>query len=304
VLIGKLSILEVPLLYGMAALLYLCASIRSLLNIRGHSMFASSMVVLEAVGRLLAFAAVAWILGASAQSLLLSSIVALGFEFIVLCWQARRVLPLSGASDALDPPLRVLRITFALAGGAASNIVQLQAYRVLFPAAGHASTSAALGVTANIGAVAMSACSQVFSQLFLPRLYRNGGAWIGRYVGWAVAMTAALLTLALLLSEYLVQHLTQAAYLPYAPAVGIGIVIEASNMLIGAYSVYLTLNGRAIMLFWFQLVGAIISLSACMITLNWRPDSPLLLGLAVAGSQILVTPALGFYVYRLQRRSR
>jgi hypothetical protein len=32
------------------------------------------------------------------------------------------------------------------------------------------------------------------------------------------------------------------------------------------------------------------------------PDSPMLIGLVIAGSQVLVTPALAFYVHRLQRQ--
>lgn len=120
------------------------------------------MIVLESVARLFAFILAVWAVGASARSLLCSSIFALAVELVLLLWQARRSLPLSDDMQALDRPAHVLRTTSALAGGAASNTVQLQAYRVIFPAAGHSNTAAALGVTANIGAVAMSACAQVF----------------------------------------------------------------------------------------------------------------------------------------------
>lgn len=99
------------------------------------------------------------------------------------------------------------------------------------------------------------------------------------------------------------RHLTHAEYVPYAGAIGVGIVIEACNMVIGAYSVYLTLHGRAGVLFLFQLGGAVLSLTGCLALLFQAPASPFALGLVVAVSQLAVTPALAFYVHRLLRRN-
>lgn len=300
---GQLTVADLPLLYGLAALLYICSSIRNLLNIRGQASFAAAMVVLEAFGRLVAFVAVCHWVTPSARTLLASSIAALAAELVILVQRARRSLPFTNNGEPLDTPGHIVRTAGALSGSAASNTVQLQAYRLLFPATGHAPTSAALGVTANIGAVAMSACAQVFSQLFLPRLYQTRGASIGQYVGWSVGMAAAVLAVGLSLSEMLVRHLTQSAYVPYAAAIGVGIIVEAGNLVIGAYGVYLTLHGRAAMLFRFQLAGAMISLGGCLVVMYQAPDSPLLVGAVVAVSQLLITPALGFYVHRLQRQT-
>jgi len=299
VALGLLSVGDVPLLYTMAALLYLCASVRNLLNIRGQSTFAASMVVMESVARLVAFVIAASTIGASARTLLMSSIAALAAELVILGWRARCTLPLSAVDERLDTPGHIVRTAAMLAGGAASNTVQLQAYRVIFPAAGHAPTAAALGVTANIGAATMGACAQVFSQLFLPRLYQSGGASISAYVRWGTAVAVGMLIVGLALAEFLVRHLTQAAYVPYAPAIGIGIVLEACNMLIGAYGVFLTLRGRTGALFHAQLTGAVLSLTGCLLLLLYLPQSPLMLGMVVAGAQLLVTAALGLYVYRL-----
>jgi len=148
----------------------------------------------------------------------------------------------------------------------------------------------------------MGACSQVFSQLFLPRLYGTRGTSIGQYVRWSLGVAAAVLSLGLCFSEFLVRHLTQPAYVPYAAAIGVGIVIEAGNLIIGAYAVFLTLHGRPGVVFQFQLAGAIFSLAGCLLLMTHAPVSPLLVGAVVATSQLLVAPALAFYVHRLQRR--
>jgi O-antigen/teichoic acid export membrane protein len=297
-----LEIKQVPLLYGLAALLYLCSSLRNLLNIRGHAMFTASMILLESLGRLIVFLVVVSVFGASAQMLLFSSILALVAELLVLFFYAQQVLPLSSDRRALNQPIQIIRTAATLSGGAASNTVQLQAYRVAYPAAGHSDTAAALGVTANIGAVGMSACSQVFSQLFLPKLYQSKGDSIGQYSRWAALVAVSLLTITLPLSEFLVRNLTNSEYVPYASAIGVGIVIEAGNLLIGGYSVYLTLHGRTGALLWFQLMGAIFSLTGCLVLLTQAPNSPILLGMMVAFSQLLVVPALALYVYHLKRK--
>ena len=302
VLTNLLRVSDAPLLYAMAALLYLCSSLRNLLNIRGHAVFAAGMLLMESVARLLAFVAMAALLGASAQMLVLSTIAALAAELLVLVWQARRVLPSSASSEPLDAARHIVRTSLTLAGSAASNTAQLQGYRVMFPAAGFAGTAATLSVAANIGAVGMSACAQIFSQLFIPRLYQGNGASIGWYVKWASAMALAVMVIGMTLAEPLVRLLTKELYVPYASAIGVGIVIEAGNMLIGAYTVYLTLHGRTAVLFWFQFAGAIISLTGCLLLLFLLPKSPLLLGMVVAGSQLIITPLLALYVYRLQRR--
>lgn len=300
--LNLLSVSDVPLLYGLASLLYLCTSLRNLLNIRGQAIFSAGMIALESTARLLAFIIAVATLGASARTLLMSSIVALAAEFILLLWQAHRSLKISDVEERLDHPAKILRTVATLAGGAASNTVQLQAYRILFPAVGHADTVAALGVTANIGGVAMSACAQVFSQLYLPRLYQSQGASIGQYAGWATAVGLGLLAVALPMSDFLVRHLTHAAYVPYASVIGIGIVIEACNLLIGAYGVYLTIHGRTGTLFRFQLAGAVLSLAGCIWLLALAPNNPLTLGIVVAGSQLLVTSSLAYHVHTIRRK--
>ena len=297
VLMGHLSPSEVPLLYLMAAFLYLCTSIRNLLNIRGYLTFSTSMVLFESLARLIVFIFFSAIFEASAQALLLSSIVALFIEFIILFYWALKVLPLSFLSVRLDGPFTILKSTTLLAGCAVSNTVQLQSYKLILPSAGYLNTSGALGVVSNIGAVAMSSCAQVFSQLFTPRLYKSNGASVNEYVGWGSLMALMVLIIGLLLSNFLVLNLTKSDYLPYASLIGVGVVIEASNMIVGAYSIYLLLHGKIRPLFLIQLIGALLSLVGCFISIIWFPYSPVYVGLVIAGSQILVVFLLMIYIY-------
>lgn len=301
VALGKLSVFDVPLLYFMAVLLAMCSSFRNLFNNRGYALLSAGMVLVESLGRLIIFILVVWLLGATAQTLLLSSVLALSIELAILFWQALRRLPFVSNGQAIGTCMQIARVSAVLAGGAVSNAVQLQSYKVVYQSVGYSSTAAVFGVVSNIGAVAMSACSQVFSQVFLPRLYQDKGAFIGKYVLMGCGVASFLLVGAMLFSRFIVAQLTSLEYVPYAYAIGAGVLLEAGNMLIGAYSVYLTLNGRAPALLWLQGIGALVSMLGIMVAIILAPGSAFYLGCILVVSQFTVVITLSVYVYRLER---
>jgi hypothetical protein len=298
VVLHKLQLADLPWLYAVAALLYLCTSLRNLLNIRGGSVFVSVMLLMESIGRLLAFVLMAAVLGRSARTLMVSSALALALEFALILWRCRARLRFGPEPARLDPPAAIARTAASLAGGAASNTIQLQAYRVAFPLAGLGATSGAYGIVANVGAAAMSACASIYQQIEAPRLYQSQGRTIGQFVRLAVLLSLGVLAVALGFSSFLIGHLTQPQYLPYALAIGFGVVVEACNLVIGGYGVYMTIHRRTAPLFHLHLLGAVVAVAGCLATLRWSPQSPMLIGAALAGSQLLITPLMGLFVWR------
>jgi O-antigen/teichoic acid export membrane protein len=286
---GKLHIADLPALYAVASLLYLCTSMRGLLNNRGNPIFVSAMLLLESIGRLAAFLLTALAFGASARILMVSSAMALTVELAVIIAQVRRRLALSYALKSLDPPGAILRAAAPIAGAALCNVMQLQCYRVVYPLAGLGAASGTYGVVSNIGAAAMSACGSIFSQIHVPRLYRSRGASIGRFVGMATLLAGVVLVAAMSFAPFLVNLLTKQQYVPYALAVGFGVVTEACNLIIGGYAVLLTLEQRAGTLLKFNLAAAVLSVGGCLAALALRPEEPFLIGITIVGSQLLMT---------------
>jgi len=144
----------------------------------------------------------------------------------------------------------------------------------------------------------MSACASIYSQIESPRLYQSQGGSIGSFVKGAVVLSLGVLAVALLFSSFLVGHLTQRQYVPYALGIGFGVVVEACNLVIGGYGVYLTLYQRTAPLFHLHLLGAVVAVAGCLAALRWFPQSPMLIGFALAGSQLLITPLMGLFVLR------
>lgn len=296
--LGKLRMADLPALYAVAALLYLCMTLRNLLNNRGSKVFVSSMLLLESVGRLLAFLAVAVVFGSTARTLMVSSALALGVELTVILVQLRRRIPLSRSSEPLDGAVTVLRIVAPISGSAVCNALQNQAYRVVYPLAGFGAVSGVFGVVANIGIAGMGACASIFSQLYLPGLYRSAGASIRRYVGHALLLSGGILAFSLVFARLLVKLLTKEQYLPYATAVGFGVVSEACNLVIGGYVVLMSIERRTSLLLKFNAATALLSVGGCLGAVAFAPDNPYLIGVFVAGSQLLMTVSLLVFVRR------
>jgi hypothetical protein len=296
----KLQIADLPWLYAVAALLYLCTSLRNLLNNRSSPVLVSIMMLMESAGRVLGFVALAAVLGRSARTLMISSALALALELIVILWQCPRRLSFTAEPRRLDPPSTIVSTAIALAGGAICNTVQLQAYRVAYPLFGLSGTSGIYGVVANVGASAMAACASIYSQIETPKLYQSQGRSIEGFVKLAIALSLAVLLVAMVLNSFLIRHLTQEKYVAYSLAIGFGVIIEACNLITGGYAVCLMFYQRAGALLNLHVLGTVVSVVGCFATLTWYPRSPMLIGAVLAGSQLLITPFMGLLVRRQQ----
>jgi hypothetical protein len=287
--LGKLGVADLPGLYAVAALLYLCSSLRNLLNNRGSHLFVSSMLLLESTGRMLTFLAMAAVFGATARMLMVSSALALGIEFALILSQARRRLQLSNSAVPFDSAATIFHVAMPISGSAVCNALQVQAYRVAYPLAGFGAVSGVFGVVSNIGTAGMGACSAIFSQLYLPQLYQSAGASIRRYVSHALLLSSGVLAFSMAIAPLLVELLTKQQYRPYAFAIGFGVVAEACNLVIGGYVVLLSIEKRTRQLLYFNLFAATLSVAACAGALLYAPNNPYLIGFSIAGSQLLMT---------------
>lgn len=296
--LGKLQLADIPWLYAVAALLYLCTTLRNLLNIRGMSLLVSMMMFMESAGRLLGFLAVAVLIGRSARTLMISSAAALAAELTVILWQCKSRLIFAPEPAQLDRPAKIVWTAGSVAGSAVSNAVQLQTYRVIYPLYGLSVSSGIYGVVTNVGASAMAACASIYSQIESPKLYQSQGRSIGTFVTLAVALSIFVLVVAVAFDSLLIGKLTQQKYIPYSLAIAFGVIVEACNLIIGAYGVCLMFQRRAGALFALHLLGAVVSVVGCVATLKWYPHSPMLIGIVVAGSQLLITPIMGLMVFR------
>ena len=216
----------------------------------------------------------------------------------MILWQCRVQLRFVAEPARLDPPGKIALTATSLAGGALANALQLQSYRVMFPLSGMSASSGVYGIVSNVGAAAMAACASIYTQIELPKVYQTQGRSVGHFVKLATLMSLGVLAVALVFAKFLVGHLTQQQYVPYAYAIGFGVVVEACNLVLGGFGVYLTLYQRTAPLFYLHMLGAVVAVAGCLAALELSPQSPMLIGLSLAGSQLLITPLIGLFVLR------
>lgn len=293
---GKLHIYDLPALYVAAALLYLCTSLRNLLNNRGSMVFVSTVLLLESLARLSAFVVVAAVFGPSARTLMVSSALALGVEVIFIVWHIQRKLKFGGDQIRLDSAAAIMRVAVPISGSSLCNAAQLQIFRVAYPLAGLSATSGLYGVVSNIGAQVMAVCGTIYSQIETPRLYRTNGISIRRYVGFVALLALVIFALTMIFAPFLVSLLTREQYLPVAYAIGFGVITEASNLIISAYTVVLSIQQRTTLLLKLNLIAAALSIAGCMAAIKFSPGNPFAIGWSLAASQIFMVITLSALV--------
>jgi O-antigen/teichoic acid export membrane protein len=98
------------------------------------------------------------------------------------------------------------------------------------------------GTVANVGSSGMNACSTVFSQLYIPNIYKTNGKYIKTYLRNALLAIAFVLVVSTLLSKIIVGLLTKQEFVNYSLIILFGILTEAGNFIIGSLTIYLTIH--------------------------------------------------------------
>lgn len=292
VCLGKLEVMDLPVLYSVAALLYMCATMRNLLNNRDGKVFVSSMLLLESLARLSAFAVANLVYGASARTLMVSSVLALAVELMFISFRMQGKLRFETDLGYLDKTATVFRVAAPISGSALCNAMQLQTFRVAYPLVGLSATSGLYGVVANIGGQAMGVCAAIYSQIETPRLYQTKGGSLRRYVGLAALLALVVFVFTMMFAPFLVRLLTKDQYLPYAYAIGFGVITEAVNLIVGAYTIVLSLQRRTHLLLKTNFAAAAVSVVGCMLAIRLLPSDPFAIGWILAGSQLFMALVL------------
>jgi O-antigen/teichoic acid export membrane protein len=295
--LGQLAILDIVSLYVVAALLFGCISLRNLLNNRGHRRVVAGALVFEAAGRVCAFVSLILFVTPSGRILFASAGIALFLELIGLAIYA--VFRLQWASDATPPASSALiPATAPVSVSAACNLVQLQAYRTMYPWASNPAPAAIFAVVANVGSAGMSAVGQIFAQILLPRIYQSQGTYTRHYIRWALLLTLAVAAFAWIAAPLLVAFITSPQYSAYAELMVFGVLLEGANVIVSAVTVGSMLKGDTRRLMVWNIAGAVVGAAGYAVALTIAPTSPVAIGVALLLSQMVVLGGLGLNARR------
>jgi O-antigen/teichoic acid export membrane protein len=294
---GKLSALDLLLIFGLAIFLYFSTSFRNYLNNRGHGLFTGWMLFLEAALKIISFL-VFVIFGMShISAFVLSTIVAFMVEVLCLAVFFYHRVPFTRQLNADMDFKSLLKTSSAVSFSALCNWLQLQGYRVVYVWLGFPEVAGLYAAVSNLGTLGMNACSTVFSQMLLPRVYGSKGSYIFQYVKYALLLCLIVVLGYLAFGKILLFVLTKKEFVPFARLMLFGILVEAGNLLVGAASTYFTIRHTPFHLIAANIAGLLTAALGLSICLVWHPHNYYLLGSVLALSQAVVCVIL-FYEAR------
>lgn len=294
----NISLYEVILTVVLSVLLYLCTSLRALLNNRSHGIFVVFMLMIEASLKLVLFFALISGDQASADMLILSNVAALACEFLFIAYFfcIYEKFDFSATDKASNREL--VRFSYPISISAGCNWMQLQGYRLVYVWFGHPDIAGLYATVSNIGSVGMAAGGQIYSQLFQPRIYQSRGLFIKKYLIMAFSISVAAMVSYAVLGPFILGLLTKGDFKIYYKLMLFGVVVEACNLMIGAITAFSGLLKRTNVLIKANLIGVFISVSVVALALYFAASNPYLIGTSVAASQVVILLFLLSFVRR------
>lgn len=196
----------------------------------------------------------------------------------------------------------MFNFSYPISIGAVTNWLQLQSYTVVLVPLGFVEVAGIFATIANVGASGMNACSTVFSQLFIPNIYKTNGSYIKTYVRNALLAVAFVLTVSALLSDFIVGLLTKPELVHYSKVILYGILNEAGNFVIGSLTIYLTikkLTKMSVKMSVMALVALFISFGLLYI---FNIINVYTLGIPMFLTQLIISVGLFVIVYKTEKQ--
>ena len=196
---------------------------------------------------------------------LLVSILVISFSIYLSC----NYLIFKG--DIVEPIKwkKFFKFSYPLALGAIINLAQLQGYRLLLAPMGYMEIIGKYFVISQVGVAGMSIISIIYSQIYIPTVYKTKGEYLRVYLKNALFLICFVFVFSLILSKPLVSILTKPEYSQYSILILYGIIVEGCNLLLGGLGVYLTIKSKTKeMLSGLILIALISVVSTCLLYIS------------------------------------
>ena len=196
----------------------------------------------------------------------------------------------------------ITKFTYPISMSAVINWIQLQGYRMILVPLGLIEVVGIYGTVANVGTSGMNAFSTIYTQLFVPNLYKSFGSYLKTYLTYAILCISLVLTTGLLFSNLIISLLTKQVFVKYSGLIVYGIISEAGNFLIGALTIYLSIKNLTKTTFESSMAGLIAFFLSFGALYTTNRISVYTIGLPIVFTQIIVTTYLGIIVYQSKKK--
>ena len=139
---------------------------------------------------------------------------------------------------------KILVFMYPLSIGAFLSLLQKQGYRFVMVPLGFTAEVGIFATVSGIGSAAIGAVGLIYSQQFMPKLYKSKGASIPGYLKGATAAIIAVMFLFFGFGEFIVASLTKAQFVEYWWLILFGVANDGMTILVAGLVIYLTISNN------------------------------------------------------------
>ncbi|TWR31174.1 hypothetical protein FPZ43_01470 [Mucilaginibacter pallidiroseus] len=277
----------------LAVSTYLVNLLRGIVNNLENRRFSVYSLLFETVLKISLFSVLVNFFHASALLLLTSTLLASISVCVAIFLYLKTLAEYKVTQKTIFQLKEIVLFTYPISIGAIINWIQLQSYTIILVSLGFVEIVGIFGTITNIGSSGMNACSTVFSQLFVPNLYKTHGRYISVYLRNALLIVLGVAIFSILASKIIIGLLTKRELLEYSRIIIYGILTEAGNFIIGALTIYLTIKNLTKTTIKMSSLGLVVFFASFGVLYVFKQINVYTLGIPMVLTQLVIS--LGLY---------
>jgi O-antigen/teichoic acid export membrane protein len=242
VLIAPHFVYHIILSAALAITLYIVQTLRNTLNNLEHKGVMSFSLAQEAIVKIMIFLLLMRYGIPNELMLMLAWLIALIITAVSLFLRAHEYGIFLCNEKYTVEAKDVFHFSYPISIAAVCNWIQLQGYRLVLVPLGFAEIVGIFATIASIGSAVMAAAATIFSQIFSPSIYKTSGQYTIKYLRNALVLITIILLVCILFGDFVVKISTRAVFEPYWSLMIFGVLNDASNLIIGALAIHITLT--------------------------------------------------------------
>ncbi|MFD2285475.1 hypothetical protein GJU39_19200 [Pedobacter petrophilus] len=239
----------------------------------------------------------------SSTIILISVLSASILSFCLLIFLVTGFEEFKRAKIQIFKPSDIFKFSYPISLGAVVNWIQLQGYRMILVPFGLVEIVGVYATVSNVGTNGMNAFSTIYSQLFVPNLYKSQGKYLKTYLIYALLSIVGILAISYFLSDFIVLILTKNDFVKYSTLILYGIIAEAGNFLIGALLIYLTIHNLTSASLKSTITGLIVFLITFFGLYYSGHINVFTIGIPIVVTQIVITMYLVYIIHTEKAKS-
>lgn len=273
---------------ALAFFLYVVQALRNTLNNLGYKQFVAYSLTQEAVVKILIF--LVFIKYYLPNELLVISVwlATLMSTAVVLYFKAVKIGIFNSSKTYELKTKDVFNFSYPISVAAICNWIQVQGYRLILVPLGFTEMVGMFATISNIGSTGMAAGANIFSQAYLPKIYKSSGEYTKFFLRKALALIVIVLLVCILWGDLIVRLSTNINFKPYWTLLFFGVLAEAANFIIGALAIHITLTGSTKRIMTSSVLGVITMAVAFFLIFVTNNISIYTIGIPLISSQLVV----------------